>query len=63
MGVYNGSFSEAYRKSLSVRYVPEAEVDLSFLNVSYRESKPSDIIAQGLQCALCCHFHELIFVP
>ncbi len=32
-----GSFSDAFRKSLSVRYVPEAEVNLRILDVSYRE--------------------------
>ena len=33
-----GSFSDARRKSLSVRYVPEAEVNQGDLNVSYWES-------------------------
>ena len=32
-----GSFSDARRKSLSVRYVPEAEVNLEILNGSLRE--------------------------
>jgi len=31
--------------------VPEAEVNLEILNVGYRESWPSDYIAQGRQCA------------
>jgi len=47
-----GSFSEARRKSLSVRFVPKAEVNLWILNVGYGESRRSDIIDQGLQCAL-----------
>ena len=33
MGVYNGSISDARRRSLSVRYVPVAEVNLDNFNV------------------------------
>ena len=36
MRVSCGSFSDARRKSLSVRLVPEAEVDVDILNGRYR---------------------------
>jgi hypothetical protein len=35
--------------------VPEAEVNPGILNVGYRESRPSDFIAQGRQCAHSGH--------
>ncbi len=38
-------------RRVGVRYVPKAEVDLGTLNVRYRESGPSDFIAQRLLCA------------
>ncbi len=46
---------EARESAFSVCYVPKAEVNLRILNVRYRESGPSDIISQGLQCALSGH--------
>ncbi len=52
-------FSDARRNFLDVRFVPEAEVDLDILNVCYRESWPSDFIAQGRQCALSRHIANL----
>ncbi len=41
-----------HRNILGVRLVPKAEVNLGILNGSYRESWPSDFVAQGRLGAL-----------
>ena len=54
LNVCFGSFSDARRKSLSVRYVPEAEVNLGFMNVCfggvvYQSVTEASYIGRGLR--------------